>query len=261
MLQLTKFMNMKKINNAFLTFQLFFVIIVFCGICGCNSKSVPVPIVVAKPTKPDWSTALNASHVITDLKDDGNGITEYRSVFSAGENKSMDVFVTRDAFRKIRHWKTRAYNSIKLGEMAFPYEKLQSTTTLSFFIALPDYGLPILVSESKYIYKSGSPIGLSKLSILVANDLVLEKDMRSENVSVEINENYNLEINNMPLNDAEVDQLRKVKKDQTVYIRISGADKYVNVNVDDAMYSVIDESLFVYDKLMMALKDKIPEKK
>ena len=64
----------------------------------------------------------------------------------------------------------------------------------------------------------------------------------------------------MPLNDAEVDQLRKVKKDQKVYIRISGNDKYVNVDADDAMYSVIDQSLFVYDKLKAALKDKIPEK-
>jgi len=243
-------------------FKIFIMVvaILFCSISGCNSEPVPVPVVVAKANRLDWDAALKASHVIADLKDDGNGITEYRSVFSTSEGKPMDVFVTKDSFRKLRHWKTRGYKSIKLGEMAFSYQKLQLTATLSFFIALPDYGLPILVAESKYLYKSGLPIGLSKLSILVADDLVLENEIRPENVSMNFDENYKWEVNNMPLNDAEVDQLRKVKKDQKVYIRISGNDKYVNVDADDAMYSVIDQSLFVYDKLKAALKDKIPEK-
>jgi len=236
------------------------VAILFCGISGCNSEPVPVPVVAAKATRVDWDAALMASHVIADLKEDGNGITEYRSVFSASGEKPIDVFVTRDSFRKLRHWKTRGYHSIKLGEMAFSYKKPQLTATLSFFIALPDYGLPVLVAESKYLYKSGLPIGLSKLSILVADDLVLEKEIRPENVSMNFDENFKWEVNNMPLSDAEVDQLRKVKKDQKVYIRISGNDKYVNVHADDAVHSVIDQSLFVYDKLKAALKDKIPEK-
>jgi hypothetical protein len=134
------------------------VAILFFGASGCNSESSLAPIVVVKATRLDWDAALKASHMAAELKDDGNGVVEYRSVFSDGGNKSMDVFVTKDSFRKVRHWKTRAYNSIKLGETAFPYQKFQSKATLSFFIALPDYGLPILVAQSKYLYKpiSGS---------------------------------------------------------------------------------------------------------
>lgn len=237
------------------------------GISGCNSEPPPAtdvtakPVVVAKATKENWDAALKASHGIEDLKSVGDGITEYRSVFSTDGKRSMVAFVTRDAFRKLRHWKTSGNSMQELSEgYASVVKKRRSLATLRLFIALPDYSLPIFFLAPKFLYKSGLPIGLSKVAILVGDDLVFEKKLDGS-VRIDNDDEWRWEIAHLSLNDAEVDQLRKIKQDQNVFIRLTGKDKYVSVEADNMKDFFFDlrDALTIYDNLKVALKDNIPE--
>lgn len=242
-------------------------IIAALGAAGCSRESADAPkaesapaVAKAKPTKEDWDNALKASYTLEDSKDQGDGITEYRAAFEVGKEKPLYARVKRDAFRKLRHWRTTGHAAQSLAEFTYKYlKKDRGSGVFAYaYIALSDYSTPTFFIHPKRLYERSGMITLNRIGILVDGELALDKEIPIDSLKLDGDELARVEEAHIVLSAEDIEQLRRVKPEASIAIRLTGKRAYTNADQPTIKTIVqnIQETITVYDKLNAALKDK-----
>jgi len=228
---------------------------------GCNrntetpATSPPAPQVKAQPaphvaTMDEWKAALLSSYTESQVKDIGDGVTEFFSVFSLEGNKKIYAFGKRDGFRRLRFYTPGLMSNGSLG----PYVRI--------YLSVPDGERPALLLTPYFFGKNGW-LFMSKVAVMVDGEVVFERDFKDNRVRRNA-ENWGVEETyDLITTSADINGLRKIKKESSVSIRLTGEKGFVTLKKDFVGYfkDEIRDALFIYDKMNDALDGHIPPAK
>jgi hypothetical protein len=219
------------------------------------TPSVPTPVKPMKVTAPvvtpeDWKKALEASYRKDFAKDGKDGVEEFVACFEPNPNpKSKQkcgyiAFGKRDAFRKLRFYETGIPMMIGDG--------------VSTYVSLEDNGNPVLFL-APYIF-GDHWMFMNKMAIMVDGDVILEHDLNQKNCDREVLPGGVQERCDFIATDLEIENLRKIKAESKVLIRISGEKGYMTLSGRDTsdVKKKIIEVLHVYGTIQAAVRDKVP---
>lgn len=195
------------------------------------------------PTPEEWTAALRTAYVESQVKDQGNGVTSFVACFDRPEKKcGAFSLASRDAFRKLRHFKSGLWSSTLVG------------TYVASYVALRDNSAPTLFLTAYFFAKHGW-LFMHRVAVMVDGEVVLDRDFEQEKVDRD-NHSYGVEerFDFVPT-EAEIAALRKVTPAGKVMIRLTGSKGYVHLKADDVEHfkSEIQNILLVYDTLSKAL--------
>lgn len=223
-------------------------------LCGCDNKGAPLaqpaaipPQTVHVSTPDEWKAALLSTYTERDVKDKGDGVTTFTAVFKSAGEPVRVAFGSRDAFRKLRFYIPGIYADLDIG----PY--------LKTYISLSDNGSPLLFLAPYYFGKNGW-LFMSKVSVMVDGDVVLERDFQGKQVNRNAH-GYGVEERyDFIASDDDIAALRKISSSSKVLIRLTGSKGYVNLGgADDKnVQREIIDALAIYDRMSGSLNGHIP---
>lgn len=230
-----------------------------CLSAACGQKDSPqaaVPIAAAsvpksKPaTLDDWRRAMAAAYEESQVEKTEDGITDFIALFP--KKGGVLAFGKRDAFQKAYIFKP---GSTQLHWDLGP--------NVRCFVVAPEGFPPYVIVSPQYWGRDGY-ILLRKLAILVDGELLFEKsfqvtDVKRGRYGAGVNETANI-----ALSGDELLPFRKITKDSTIAIRITGDREYINlknagIKPIDSFKAAIIESLFIYDSIDRATAGHLPE--
>jgi len=222
-----------------------------------TEKKQNLPVAIKVPiTIEEWRTAFMSSYKDSQVKDNGDGITEFMAQFGGGADKSAVLaFGKRDAFRKLSFFKTAG---------AKVYEDLGPS--VGSYISVPDGEMPVIFLSPYFLGKNGW-LFMNKISVMVDGEVIFERDFSDSKVSRN-SETYGVEERyDFIANESDIAALRKITPASKIVIRLSGDKGYVNLEkkgkgsdyVKIFKDSII-EDLFIYDSINRAVTGHIPSR-
>lgn len=201
-------------------------------------------------TPEDWKKALEAAYRKDSAKDGKDGVEEFVACFEPNPDpKSKQkcgyiAFGKRDAFRKLRFYETGIPMMIGDG--------------VSTYVSLKDNGTPVLFL-APYIFRDHW-LFMNKVAIMVDGDVILEHDLNEKSADREVLPGGVQERCDFITTDLEIEDLRKIKPESNVVIRLSGEKGYITLSSRDTsdVKRKIIEVLRVYGAIQTAVKDKVP---
>lgn len=239
-------------------------IIFFASLClfltGCEDKPAaksPAPIEISKApevpeppkiTPEDWKKSVESTYVKSDIKDEGDGVESFFSCFEPTPEQvkkcTYYAFSKRDTFRKLRIYTSGIPN--RFG------------SDLSAYVSLPDNGKPFFFL-APFIFSKDSWLFINKLAIMVDGEVILEKDFDELKADREVFPGGVQERVDFVATQEQIEELRKIKTDSKILIRITGDKGYVSLDKYILSHNeVIINAIGIYDALNIAVKDKIP---
>lgn len=216
-------------------------------------------LVVAKAVMPaapvtvdEWRQSVGAAYEQTQVKKPGDGVTTFMAMFP--KKGGVGAFGEHDAFNKAYLFKPFATQlEWNLGP------------NVRCYVLVPEGAGPLIVVSPLYWGRDGY-LSLRKLAILVDGELLFEKafqaaDIKRGRYGVGVNETANI-----VLSGDELLPFRKITKESTIAIRLTGDMAYVNLKKDGIdpiatfRNSIID-SLFIYDSIDRATAGHLPDQK
>lgn len=244
---------MKNINAIIFAFTF--------ALCGCQQKSNSEPPITSSkpeaptpaipvPTAEDWNKALNSSYVETSFKDKGDGVSSFAACFEKVEKRcNAFAFGSRDAFRKLRFFTGRYSQSPLFG--LWPY--------VGSYVSLSDNSRPDIFLAPLF-YSKGGWLFMEKVSILLDNNVIFERDFSKE--KVERNNDYHgvTESYDFIATESEIANLRKITADSKLLIRLTGQKGYFSISADNSknFRDEIINTLNIFDFLNKSLDGHIP---
>lgn len=245
------------------------ILLVILILSGCSQESPTLPASASPPavmnprklvaTPEDWQKALAASHTVIDLKSEGDGMSSWYACFQepkpSVESKSKKCehlsSSTRDAFRKLRFFKSGIYSSVPSAVPGWNY--------IVSYISLADNNLPKLILSPRYFSKGGW-LFMNQASVLADGELIFDRNFEKLNVD-RSSESYGVEEEiHLVMSPTEIESLRKVTSAKALSVRITGDKGYVTLKQEAVKFfkEEIGNILFIYDKMHAELKDAIP---
>lgn len=210
--------------------------------------SVPAPVPKAA-TPEEWKAALLSTYEESQVKDKGEGVTEFMAKFKLPNNDLRQIaFGQRDAFRKVRIYTTGMPDQV-------------STSVLPY-VSIPDNSRPVLLLQP--FYSGDTWIFVEKVSVMSDGEIVFEhecpkpsRDTRGGGVT---------EHCDILLEKPEIDALRKITDTSKVAVRLTGSKGYASVKKDGynpLKYFVRDlqSAIAVYDLIDATVARKLPPAK
>jgi hypothetical protein len=233
-----------------------FIALIACllGAAGCNKteSAEPTPLPAAPvhvATIEEWTAALKASYVESDVKSEGDGVTKYMAAFGVKDTDSFAFsFVTRDGFRKLR--------------IFYAGLPMEIGTGLNAYVSLPDGKMPVLFLRP--FFQGDSWIFMNAVSIMVDGEVVLEQAFAHNDVDRDSSSNGVKERADFIVDAKGIATLRKISGSSKVIVRITGDKGYTNLNGDDKKKAInaiksfkadIANALRLYDALGKAVEN------
>lgn len=250
-------MDIKRALRVFLSL---FVAVVLSALAGCGKgaeeRSTSAAVNLAAPplsptskaTPDGWKNALEASFVMTDVKDGGEGVTEFSACFKrVGKNCDAFAFGSRDAFRKLRFFTAGTSSAMDVFTYVPIYISLRDNERPSLFLA-------------PYFFSKGGWIFLNKIAIMLDGDVVLEQDFEGSAVKRNPEAAGVAEKVHFIASEQQIASLRKIKPESTLLIRFTGQNGHISLDKKRIEYfkSEIANALFIYDTINHALDGKVP---
>jgi len=214
-----------------------------------NLETMPAKVVSLPAATPEqWKTALLSTYDESQVKDAGDGVTNFMAQFKPPrDGLSLLAFGTRDAFRKLRFY--------------HPGMPVHVSTAVKTYVSVADNEKPVLFLQPYYWGRSW--LFFDKVAILVDGELALEhtcSDPERDTRGVGVEEKCDF-----ILNRAEIDSLRKINNSSKVSIRLTGKKGYANVGRDGYnplkdFVKEIQSGIAIYDLINNAVEQKIPPK-
>lgn len=202
-------------------------------------------VMLAAPvTVDEWRQSVGAAYEQTQVKKPGDGVTTFMAMFP--KKGGVGAFGEHDAFNKAYLFKPFATRlEWNLGP------------NVRCYVLVPEGAGPLIVVSPLYWGRDGY-LSLRKLAILVDGELLFEKDFQAADIKrgrygVGVNETANI-----VLSGDELLPFRKITKESTIAIRLTGDTDYVNLKKDNidpiaTFKSSIIDSLFIYDSIDRAM--------
>ncbi len=216
-----------------------------------TGPTVAKPVVPAAPvTVEEWRRSLGTAYEQTQIKNPGDGVTTFMAMFP--KKGGVGAFGEHDAFNKAYLFKP--FNT-QLDWNLGP--------SVRCYVLVLEGASPVVVVSPLYWSRDGY-ISLRKLAILVDGELLFERafqasDIKRGRYGVGVNETVNIVLSGDALQP-----FRKITKESTIAIRLTGDSAYVNLKKDGIdpiasfRRSVID-SLFIYDSIGHATAGHLPK--
>lgn len=239
-------------------------LVILSGISGCGKAETDKTLVAqtsvnpepAKraskhvPTPEDWRTAVESAYETTNIKDQGEGVTEFVACFKKKEQGCENMaFASRDAFRKLRIYKSGFRSAVAAGTYLISYASLRDNMAPRLLLA------PMLFNKDGWLF-------LNSIAIMVDGEVLIEQRFNNQDIKREIFPGGVQERADFMASDKQISALRKIKPESKVLIRFTGDKGYISLKKDEvkSVKEEIQNILFIYDKLNSAVADKtIPD--
>lgn len=239
-------MKLMKFKNVFLIFLLLISsgeIAVAAEVFQKTASSMEIN--ASSTTNGTWKAAFDATHKKTSIEKKADGITTFMATFTPPEKGDQKIlsFAEYDAFRKLNliiPVATRLHSNL--------------FTNVTNYVSIPDGKAPVLFMSPYFLGKDGAWLNMYKVSVLLDDSLIFEREFKSEKTS-RASYVYNVEESaDFVLKPSEIENLRKIKKQSQIAIRITGSKRYVSLKpktkgidvLEDFKESLI-ESIAIYD--------------
>ena len=201
------------------------------------------------PTIDEWNAALSSSYKQSQVKDQGDGITEFMATFGSQEKSDFALSLgSRDAFRKLR---------IFQGGIPTIFE-----TCVKAYVSVIDGEKPVLLLRP--YYRGESWLFMKKLALMVDGNVVLEHELELQSSDRRTHGGGVEESQDFILDSRDIEALRKITKASNVIIRITGDKGYVSLIEKKKESSIVlfklevISALRIYDAIDKAVKGHIP---
>jgi hypothetical protein len=205
---------------------------------------------VVKPahiaTEKEWQDALLLAYTESNVKDNGDGTSDFTACFYKKDNKcQVFSFGKRDGFRKLRFFHTI-------------YSELHSIGLVNYvktYLSLTNGKKPFLIINPVYFDKKNW-LFMENLSVMVESEVVLEKGFIKSIIDRNV-ERYGVEESySFIAEEKEINALRKITQESNVIVRITGSKGYVNLEKSNVIQFKKDiiTALYMYDKLNKTLE-------
>lgn len=230
-------------------------------IVGCSkgdgAKAVAATPEVKQPaphiaTLDEWTSALKGAYKEGQTKDKGDGISTSAAIFFDENQKEIARSgVERDTFRQLR-----------IFDQPYFSGDFRNISPLLPYVSVIDGKKPsVLISAH---YEGRKWLNMNKVSIMADGEIVLEKELSSQEVKRNVNDGLVNEDATFIASNEDIQALRKITSTSKVLVRYTGDNTYFSLKTEkgrdqnDIFKGMMIEYLYIYDTLTKAVEGHTP---